>query len=105
MSLDVQAIRSHFPALNRPAEDGTLPVFFDNPAGTQVPQQVIDAVTDYYVTMNANHGGRSPPAPPDAMVRARASASPIFCKRRARKSRSSAPNMTTLSFALSRALG
>ena len=54
---DVNAARAQFPSLNRPAADGTLPVFFDNPAGTQVPQRVIDAVRDYFVTMNANSGG------------------------------------------------
>lgn len=54
---DVKAVRAQFPSLNIPVSDGTLPVFFDNPAGTQVPQRVIDAVVDYYRTMNANSGG------------------------------------------------
>lgn len=54
---DVQAVRAQFPALKRPVEDGVLPVFFDNPAGTQVPQRVIEAVVTCYTTMNANAGG------------------------------------------------
>ncbi len=33
-------------------------MFFDGPAGSQVPQSVIDAVTRYYIECNANHGGR-----------------------------------------------
>ena len=54
--LDVPSLRAQFPALNR-ARDGLLPVFLDGPGGTQVPQRVIDAITDYLVRCNANHGG------------------------------------------------
>lgn len=55
--MNLQDLRQQFPALNQPAKSGNLPVFFDNPAGTQVPQTVIDAVAEYYTTMNANSGG------------------------------------------------
>jgi selenocysteine lyase/cysteine desulfurase len=48
----IDAIRARFPAL---ADDGT--VFFDNPGGTQVPETVIAAVSDYYRTRCANVGG------------------------------------------------
>ena len=57
MSFDATSVRSQFPALHQKTDDGTIPVFFDNPGGTQVPQAVIDAVTNYYMHMNANHGG------------------------------------------------
>jgi cysteine desulfurase family protein (TIGR01976 family) len=54
--LDVAAIRRQFPAMNRP--DGRrLPVFLDGPGGTQVPQRVIDAVTQSLSFANANRGG------------------------------------------------
>ncbi|MBZ0290055.1 MAG: aminotransferase class V-fold PLP-dependent enzyme, partial [Anaerolineae bacterium] len=53
MTFDVKTIRAEFPALNQ----ADAPTFFDNPAGTQVPQRVIDAVSDYYLHMNANSGG------------------------------------------------
>src|SRR5436305_2923496 len=54
--LDVEALRRRFPALQ--IEDGGQPVaFFDGPGGTQVPDTVIDAVSRYYRTSNANHGG------------------------------------------------
>jgi len=54
--LDVAAARRQFPALNRP--DGRrLPVFFDGPGGTQVPQRVIDAVAQSLAYANANRGG------------------------------------------------
>ena len=52
------AIRGQFPSLNTQI-DGITPVYFDNPAGMQVPQQVIDAVSGYYRTMNANQGDSS----------------------------------------------
>jgi len=52
---DPSLLRAQFPALN-PAS-GPTPIFFDNPGGTQVPQRVIDAVSAYYATSNANVGG------------------------------------------------
>jgi cysteine desulfurase family protein (TIGR01976 family) len=55
-TFDVDAIRAEFPALAR-QHDGKPVVFLDGPGGTQVPRQVIDAVTRYYRDMNANSGG------------------------------------------------
>lgn len=52
-TLDVQAIRSHFPALSREVKGKPL-VYFDNAATTQKPQAVIDALVDYYSSYNAN---------------------------------------------------
>ncbi len=46
-------IRSQFPALTNRAGA----IFFDGPAGTQVPQRVIDAIVHYLTHTNANHGG------------------------------------------------
>ena len=44
--IDITAVRAQFPALRR--QVGDLPaVFLDGPSGTQVPQSVIDAMTDY----------------------------------------------------------
>ncbi|HEX8025327.1 MAG TPA: cysteine desulfurase-like protein [Candidatus Limnocylindrales bacterium] len=54
--LDVNAVRSHFPALSE-TFDGRPMAFFDGPGGTQVPSSVIDAVGRYYRESNANHGG------------------------------------------------
>jgi selenocysteine lyase/cysteine desulfurase len=56
VTFDVHALRARFPALARQV-DGRPAVFLDGPGGTQVPQVVIDAVTDYYRTSNANDGG------------------------------------------------
>jgi len=44
-------VRSHFPSLNRPA------IFFDNPGGTQVAQEVLDRMNRYLLECNANHEG------------------------------------------------
>jgi cysteine desulfurase family protein (TIGR01976 family) len=56
MAFDVNAVRRQFPAFEQ-LDHGRTPIFLDNPAGTQVPQQVIDAVVDYYRKHNANSGG------------------------------------------------
>src|SRR5687767_4567248 len=52
----VHELRQQFPALSRRVGQSPA-VFFDGPAGTQVPQRVIDAISSYLVRMNANHGG------------------------------------------------
>jgi cysteine desulfurase family protein (TIGR01976 family) len=103
--LDVQAVRAQFPSLNQPVADGLLPVFFDNPAGTQVPQRVINAVVDYYTTMNANSGGlfatshRSDARTEYARERAAA-----FLNAKRPEEIAFGQNMTTHNFNLSRAL-
>ena len=48
--------RKQFPGLSR-QQNGRPLVFFDGPAGTQVPQRVIDAFSRYLANSNANHGG------------------------------------------------
>jgi len=37
--------------------NGHTAAFFDGPAGTQVPRQVMDAVTNYFMTANSNNCG------------------------------------------------
>ena len=56
LALNVDAIRREFPSLDLELA-GRPAVFLDGPGGTQVPRRVIDAVTDYYLTANANEGG------------------------------------------------
>src|SRR5687768_5974554 len=48
--------RRQFPALSRRVAERPA-VFFDGPGGTQVPQRVIEAVSHYLAHSNANHGG------------------------------------------------
>jgi cysteine desulfurase family protein (TIGR01976 family) len=49
--LNSEIVRSHFPSLTPET------LFFDNPGGTQVAQEVITRMQDYYLHNNANHGG------------------------------------------------
>jgi cysteine desulfurase family protein (TIGR01976 family) len=56
MTLDVSRIREKFPGLARQVA-GKPAVFFDGPAGTQVPRSVAEAVSHYLLHLNANHGG------------------------------------------------
>ena len=50
----VEAIRGMFPALKKA---GSF-IFLDNAAGAQIPQSVLDAVTDHLVDHNVQRGGR-----------------------------------------------
>ncbi len=59
MPFDVDAVRARFPALAIRDQDRSR-VYLDNPAGTQVPQSVIDATVDTLVSANANLGGHFP---------------------------------------------
>src|SRR5256712_8125732 len=51
VAYDVEAVRARYTALNQPL------AFFDGPGGTQVPDEVIDAVSRYYRESNANVSG------------------------------------------------
>lgn len=100
MSLDPSFVRSHFPSL----ESGTL--FFDNPGGTQVTQSVIDALRDYFLTANANHGGAFPTSQRnDAMLHEARVGFADFLNAASPSEIVFGPNMTTLTFQISRALG
>lgn len=102
---DVEAIRSQFPALHQQI-DGKTPVYFDNPAGTQVPQIVIDAVTNYYTHMNANSGGMFTTSQrSDDMTDHTRELVADFLNANDPAEIAFGPNMTTLNFSLSRALG
>ena len=96
---DVCHIRNQFPALRRDA------VFLDGPAGSQVPQTVIDAISSYYVKHNANHGGLfATSRESDALVdEARRACADLVGTEDADCIVFGA-NMTTLTFALSRAI-
>ena len=51
-----EALRAQFPALQRA---GSF-IFFDNAAGAQVPQRVLDAVNEHLLEHNVQRGGRYP---------------------------------------------
>ena len=51
----VDALRARFPAIR---ESRGREVFFDNAAGAQVPDEVIDAMREHLVQRSVNRGGR-----------------------------------------------
>jgi len=105
MSFHAKYIRSMFPSITIPTDDGTIPIFLDNPAGTQVPKRVMDAVTTYYMTMNANSGGTFATSKRnDAMVEGTRQRMADFINAPSKDEIVIGANMTTLNFALSRAI-
>jgi cysteine desulfurase family protein (TIGR01976 family) len=103
-TVGVREIREQFPALGRTV-GGRPAAFFDAPAGSQVPRAVIDAVSEYLAFHNANtHGAFATSRETDEMiVRARERVG-AFLGASWTSEVVFGANMTTLTFALSRAL-
>jgi cysteine desulfurase family protein (TIGR01976 family) len=103
-SLDLIHIRSQFPSLSQTV-NGQPAVFLDGPGGTQVPQRVIDAISNYLRQDNANTGGAyATSRRTDAMIAEARAAMADFLHCGADEV-AFGPNMTTLTFAISRAIG
>lgn len=103
-ALDLTWVRSQFPSLSQTV-NGHPAVFFDGPGGTQVPQRVIDAISEYLHRDNSNSGGNYPTARrTDAMIAAARVAMADFfhC---ADDEVIFGQNMTSLTFGISRAIG
>jgi cysteine desulfurase family protein (TIGR01976 family) len=97
-------IRLRFPALSR-KHNGRPAVFFDGPAGTQVPQSVIDAIARYMRETNANHGGvYATSIESDRMLHEAHRALAEFVGAADPDEIAFGANMTSLTFALSRSL-
>ena len=104
LALDINWVRAQFPALTRTV-NGNPAVFFDGPGGTQVPQRVIDAISDYLARNNANtHGAFQTSHNTDRIVDEARAAIADFLNCDADEIVFGA-NMTSLTFSLSRALG
>ena len=100
----VEQIRSHFPALQR-THGGHPVAYLDGPGGTQVPQRVVDAMSDYLLQHNANTHWQYPTsAETDEMITAARAALAEFVNG-APEEIAFGANMTTLTFHLGRALG
>ncbi|HEX6540192.1 MAG TPA: cysteine desulfurase-like protein [Ktedonobacterales bacterium] len=105
MTFDVAQIRQHFPSLAL-EQNGQAVVYFDNPGGTQVARECITGITDYLTTANANtHGAFLTSARTDAMVAEAHAAMADFLHAADPREVVFGPNMTTLTFAMSRAIG
>ncbi len=103
--LDPNPIRAQFPALAR-AQNGRPLVYFDGPGGTQVPQVCIDAIVDYLSRCNANtHGAFVTSAESDQILAEAHNAMADFLNARRPEEIVFGPNMTSLTFSLSRAIG
>jgi cysteine desulfurase family protein (TIGR01976 family) len=103
--LHIESVRADFPALRRQI-DGRVPAFFDGPGGTQVAQPVIDAVADYLAYHNANtHGAFATSRETDRILADARSAFADFLGARSAREIVFGANMTSLTFAVSRALG
>jgi cysteine desulfurase family protein (TIGR01976 family) len=103
--LDVAWARSRFPSLALQV-GGQRALYFDNPAGTQVPLEVQRAVAEYFASANANsHGSFLTSERTDAIIdRARRLAAAFLGARSASEIVFGA-NMTSLALMASLALG
>ncbi len=97
--LNIPQVRNQFPALARNA------IYLDNPAGTQAARQSVERISRYLYETNANHGGAfATSRESDAVVdEARAACAELYNARQPEEI-VFGPNMTTLTFALSRAI-
>src|SRR5215469_18434002 len=103
-ALDLNSVRSQFPSLVQTV-NGHPAAFLDGPGGTQVPQRVIDAISGYLRHDNANTGGAyATSRHTDALI-ARARAAMADFLNCSADEIAFGPNMTTLTYAISRAVG
>jgi cysteine desulfurase family protein (TIGR01976 family) len=99
VAFDVAAVRARFSALSRDL------VFFDGPGGSQVPDEVIDAIAGYLRTSNANVSGPYETSRlTEVLVDDARAAGGAFLGCSAEEVVFGA-NMTTLNFALTRTVG
>ena len=101
----VAQLRSEFPALQQTFRGRPL-VFFDGPGGTQVHRSVIEAMTRYLTEANSNsHGAFLYSQRTDETIVAARQALADFVNAPRPEEIVFGPNMTTLTFNLSRAIG
>jgi len=103
-TLDVAWARAQFPSLLQTV-NGHPAAFLDGPGGTQVPQRVIDAISGYLKQSNANTGGAyATSRRTDSMIAESRMAMADFLGCDSEEILFG-PNMTTLTYALSRSIG
>ena len=105
MNFDLDAVRAQFPALAL-TDDGKRRIYFDNPAGTQVPQSVMDAMSRCLVEANANLGGTFATShrAGEVVADARAAMADLL-NASSHDEIVLGQNMTTLTFHMSRSIG
>ncbi|HEY4597494.1 MAG TPA: cysteine desulfurase-like protein [Thermoanaerobaculia bacterium] len=101
---DCARCRRDFPSLVRTV-DGVPLAFLDGPAGTQVPEPVIAAMSAYYRTSNANTHGEFPTSrETDRLLQETRETVAAFLGAPSGREISFGQNMTTLTYSLSYAL-
>jgi cysteine desulfurase family protein (TIGR01976 family) len=103
--IDVEWAREQFMSLGL-EQDGERVVYLDNPAGTQVPRRTMESIARYFATANANvHGAFLTSRRTDDLVAAARDSVAAFLGAASAREIAFGPNMTTLTYAVSRALG
>lgn len=105
MPIDMTALRGQFPSLSE-TDDGKPRLYFDNPAGTQVPQMVVDRMADCLLHSNANIGGYFPTSIRAGKVADGARAAMVdFLNAPSTEEIIFGQNMTSITFHMSRSIG
>ena len=103
--INSEKIREYFPSIGRVDANNNQIIYLDGPGGTQVPIQVIEGISQYYIRSNANtHGEFVTSKETDFImdgVRERVSE---MLGSEGPKTISIGQNMTTLNYSLARAL-
>jgi len=105
MQFDLESVRSQFPALSI-TDNGVRRIYLDNPAGTQVPKSVADAMSDCLLHKNANLGGYfASSADADQVVDSARAAMADFLNAPSPDEVIFGQNMTTITLHLARSIG
>ena len=105
MAYDLDAVRAQFPSLSI-TDNGQRRIYLDNPAGTQVPASVAEAMSDCLLKHNANQGGYfRTAAEADAIVAGAREAMADLLNAPSPDEIVFGQNMTTLTLHISRSLG
>jgi len=105
MTIDLERVRGQFPSLSE-TDNGKPRLYFDNPAGTQVPQMVVDRMTDCLLYSSANIGGYFPTSMRAGEVADGARAAMVdFLNAPSPDEIIFGQNMTSITFHVSRSIG
>ncbi len=102
--IGLSPLRKQYPAIQKKVH-GQKRIFFDGAAGTQLPQQVLDAMMEYMIMSNANYGGyyRTSIETDEILVKVREDVAD-FINAPSWKEIVLGPNMTTLTYSMAWAL-
>ncbi len=103
--LDSKKIREAFPSLSLRDKNNNQIIYLDGPGGTQVPNSVIDGISEYYKKYNANtHGEFGTSIETDKIMIMLRDKVSILLNAEDKNCISIGQNMTTLNFQLARGL-